>query len=160
MYKLRQWRALTACCATLLHRSYCHHQLDVSILFPAYADSHSMLCPLRLLCRRCRSTATTSWTRASFFPAYANMSPQAVPALPLPQVNCHHQLDASIPFGGFKMSGFGREHGEAVLHHYTQASGAAAAGATCPVFRLAVAYASAALRCLLGAERPWCKSFA
>ena len=24
------------------------------------------------------------------------------------------------PAGGYKMSGFGREHGEEVLHHYTQ----------------------------------------
>jgi acyl-CoA reductase-like NAD-dependent aldehyde dehydrogenase len=35
-------------------------------------------------------------------------------------VNCHHLLDAAVPFGGYKQSGYGREHGSAVLHHYTQ----------------------------------------
>ncbi|PRW56317.1 aldehyde dehydrogenase [Chlorella sorokiniana] len=35
-------------------------------------------------------------------------------------VNTHHIMDASVPFGGYKQSGFGREHGSAVLEHYTQ----------------------------------------
>jgi aldehyde dehydrogenase (NAD+) len=35
-------------------------------------------------------------------------------------VNCYHMVDTSTPFGGFKMSGFGRENGEAALHHYTE----------------------------------------
>ena len=35
-------------------------------------------------------------------------------------VNCYHVVDASTPFGGFKMSGQGRENGEAALEHYTE----------------------------------------
>ncbi len=35
-------------------------------------------------------------------------------------VNCYHIVDAATPFGGFKMSGLGRENGEAALEHYTE----------------------------------------
>jgi aldehyde dehydrogenase (NAD+) len=35
-------------------------------------------------------------------------------------VNCYHVVDTTTPFGGFKMSGQGRENGEAVLEHYTE----------------------------------------
>jgi aldehyde dehydrogenase (NAD+) len=35
-------------------------------------------------------------------------------------VNCYHMVDTSTPFGGFKMSGQGRENGEASLEHYTE----------------------------------------
>jgi aldehyde dehydrogenase (NAD+) len=35
-------------------------------------------------------------------------------------VNCYHKVDTTTPFGGFKMSGHGRENGEAVLEHYTE----------------------------------------
>ncbi len=35
-------------------------------------------------------------------------------------VNCYHVVDNTTPFGGFKMSGQGRENGEAVLDHYTE----------------------------------------
>ena len=35
-------------------------------------------------------------------------------------VNCHNSLDASMPFGGYKQSGFGREMGRAVLDLYTE----------------------------------------
>jgi aldehyde dehydrogenase (NAD+) len=35
-------------------------------------------------------------------------------------VNCFHVVDPTTPFGGFKMSGQGRENGEAVLEHYTE----------------------------------------
>jgi aldehyde dehydrogenase (NAD+) len=35
-------------------------------------------------------------------------------------VNCYHVVDSSTPFGGFKMSGHGRENGEAALEHYTE----------------------------------------
>jgi aldehyde dehydrogenase (NAD+) len=35
-------------------------------------------------------------------------------------VNCYHVVDTATPFGGFKMSGQGRENGEAVLDHYTE----------------------------------------
>ncbi|KAF8423745.1 aldehyde dehydrogenase domain-containing protein [Boletus edulis BED1] len=34
-------------------------------------------------------------------------------------VNCINQFDSSVPFGGFKQSGIGREMGEYALHHYT-----------------------------------------
>ena len=33
-------------------------------------------------------------------------------------INCANQLHASIPFGGFKQSGVGRELGEYALHQY------------------------------------------
>ncbi|MEX2286031.1 MAG: aldehyde dehydrogenase family protein [Planctomycetaceae bacterium] len=35
-------------------------------------------------------------------------------------VNCYHVVDATTPFGGFKMSGQGRENGEAAIDHYTE----------------------------------------
>lgn len=44
------------------------------------------------------------------------------PACPLPLQNTHHIMDAAVPFGGYKQSGIGREHGAAVMEHYTQAS--------------------------------------
>src|SRR3984957_2383309 len=37
-------------------------------------------------------------------------------------VNCYHVVDTTTPFGGFKMSGQGRENGEAALEHYTEHS--------------------------------------
>jgi aldehyde dehydrogenase (NAD+) len=33
-------------------------------------------------------------------------------------VNCYHIVDTTTPFGGFKMSGQGRENGESALEHY------------------------------------------
>jgi aldehyde dehydrogenase (NAD+) len=35
-------------------------------------------------------------------------------------VNCYHVVDNTTPFGGVKMSGHGRENGEAALEHYTE----------------------------------------
>ncbi|MCT9870413.1 aldehyde dehydrogenase family protein [Paenarthrobacter aurescens] len=35
-------------------------------------------------------------------------------------VNTHGVLDANMPFGGFKQSGLGREHGKAAIEHYTE----------------------------------------
>jgi len=35
-------------------------------------------------------------------------------------VNCYHIVDTTTPFGGFKMSGQGRENGEASLDHYSE----------------------------------------
>ncbi len=35
-------------------------------------------------------------------------------------VNCHNIFDASMPFGGYKQSGWGREMGREALEHYTE----------------------------------------
>jgi phenylacetaldehyde dehydrogenase len=35
-------------------------------------------------------------------------------------INCYNVLDAALPFGGYKQSGWGREMGHEVLEHYTQ----------------------------------------
>lgn len=35
-------------------------------------------------------------------------------------VNCHNMLDAAIPFGGYKMSGFGRDMGRQSLDAYLE----------------------------------------
>ena len=35
-------------------------------------------------------------------------------------VNCHNPVDANMPFGGCKQSGFGREHGRAGVELYTE----------------------------------------
>jgi phenylacetaldehyde dehydrogenase len=35
-------------------------------------------------------------------------------------VNCHTALDPTLPFGGFKQSGLGREMGSACIEHYTE----------------------------------------
>jgi phenylacetaldehyde dehydrogenase len=35
-------------------------------------------------------------------------------------VNCHSALDPALPFGGYKMSGVGREMGYAAIEHYTE----------------------------------------
>jgi len=35
-------------------------------------------------------------------------------------VNCHNMIDPSMPFGGFKQSGIGREHGRGAIEMYTE----------------------------------------
>lgn len=35
-------------------------------------------------------------------------------------INSYHILDPALPFGGYKQSGWGREHGAAVLDAYTE----------------------------------------
>ena len=35
-------------------------------------------------------------------------------------VNCYNVLSAQSPFGGYKLSGHGRENGEYGLHNYTE----------------------------------------
>ena len=35
-------------------------------------------------------------------------------------VNCHNFVDPAMPFGGYKQSGFGREHSHVVFEHYTE----------------------------------------
>jgi phenylacetaldehyde dehydrogenase len=35
-------------------------------------------------------------------------------------VNCHNLLDPAVPFGGYRMSGYGRELGHAAVDLYTE----------------------------------------
>jgi phenylacetaldehyde dehydrogenase len=42
-------------------------------------------------------------------------------------INCHNVFDASLPFGGYKQSGWGREMGEEVFHNYTEVKAVTAA---------------------------------
>ena len=42
-------------------------------------------------------------------------------------INCHNVFDASLPFGGYKESGWGREMGEFVLNNYTEVKAATTA---------------------------------
>ncbi len=42
-------------------------------------------------------------------------------------INCHNVFDASLPFGGYKQSGWGREMGAEVLHNYTEVKAITAA---------------------------------
>ena len=42
-------------------------------------------------------------------------------------INCHSVFDASLPFGGYKQSGWGREMGEQVFHNYTEIKAVTAA---------------------------------
>jgi phenylacetaldehyde dehydrogenase len=42
-------------------------------------------------------------------------------------VNCHNVFDASLPFGGYKQSGWGREKGEEVLNSYLETKAVAIA---------------------------------
>jgi phenylacetaldehyde dehydrogenase len=42
-------------------------------------------------------------------------------------LNCHNVFDASVPFGGYKESGWGREMGEEVLSNYTEIKAVTAA---------------------------------
>jgi phenylacetaldehyde dehydrogenase len=42
-------------------------------------------------------------------------------------INCHNVFDASLPFGGYKQSGWGREMGEEVINNYTETKAVTAA---------------------------------
>ena len=42
-------------------------------------------------------------------------------------INCHNVFDASLAFGGYKQSGWGREMGEEVFHNYTEVKAITAA---------------------------------
>jgi phenylacetaldehyde dehydrogenase len=42
-------------------------------------------------------------------------------------INCHNVFDASLPFGGYKQSGWGREMGQEVFHNYTEIKAVTAA---------------------------------
>ena len=47
-------------------------------------------------------------------------------------VNCYNVIDPTLPFGGFKQSGWGREHGQEVLNHYTEVKSVCMAYSTGP----------------------------
>ncbi len=47
-------------------------------------------------------------------------------------VNCYNVIDPTLPFGGFKQSGWGREHGHEVLNHYTEVKSVCMAYSTKP----------------------------
>lgn len=57
------------------------------------------------------------------------MRPASLWAVPILRVtiNCHNVFDASLPFGGYKQSGWGREMGEEVFHNYTEIKAVTAA---------------------------------
>ena len=42
-------------------------------------------------------------------------------------INCHNVFDASLPFGGYKQSGWSREMGEEVLHNCLEVKAVTAA---------------------------------
>jgi len=42
-------------------------------------------------------------------------------------INCYNILDAALPFGGYKQSGWGREMGHAVLNNYLETKSVCAA---------------------------------
>jgi phenylacetaldehyde dehydrogenase len=42
-------------------------------------------------------------------------------------INCYNVFDATLPFGGYKQSGWGREMGHEVLEHYTEVKSVCAA---------------------------------
>ena len=42
-------------------------------------------------------------------------------------INCYNVFDASLPFGGYKQSGWGREMGEEVFHNYLEVKAVTAA---------------------------------
>jgi phenylacetaldehyde dehydrogenase len=42
-------------------------------------------------------------------------------------INCHNVFDASLPFGGYKQSGWGREMGAEVVHNYPEVKAVTAA---------------------------------
>ena len=35
-------------------------------------------------------------------------------------MNCHNLVDPNMPFGGYKQSGAGREHGQVAVEMYTE----------------------------------------
>ena len=68
-----------------------------------------------------RTTRSTAWPRPSGRATSAR--PIAWPAklkAGTVWVNCYDAFDAAAPFGGFKMSGMGRELGERGLEAYTE----------------------------------------
>jgi phenylacetaldehyde dehydrogenase len=42
-------------------------------------------------------------------------------------INCYNIFDASMPFGGYKQSGWGREMGQEVLNNYLETKSVCAA---------------------------------
>ena len=42
-------------------------------------------------------------------------------------INCHNVFDSSLPFGGYKQSGWGREMGLEVFNNYTEVKAVTAA---------------------------------
>lgn len=112
------WGELSSCCARALWLS-----AAIVCNFMRCSLLRILLCsclpsPCLLACRFARL-----FCRGSGRTVFPSTRPCLPPSPLLSTVNTHHIMDAAVPFGGYKESGFGREHGSAILEHYTQAGG-------------------------------------
>ena len=92
-----------------------------SYTFPAsQKDYHSQKKELERIAKRANDTiyglAASIWTKdISKAHKLANLIRSGTV-----WINCHNVFDASLPFGGYKQSGWGREMGSEALANYTE----------------------------------------